>query len=76
MDINNDSYSEAILRNLISMGRDLGLKVITEGVAQLAQVEVLRSVGCKYAQGFYFAEPLPAPEAAVYILEHGCAEEA
>lgn len=73
VDINTDNYSEAILRNLISMGRDLDLKVITEGVDQQTQVDVLRLVGCKYAQGFHFAEPLPAAEAIGFMQEHGCA---
>lgn len=73
VDINTDNYSEAILRNLISMGGDLGLKVITEGVDQPVQVEVLRMVGCHYAQGFHFAEPLPAPAALEYMQLHGVA---
>lgn len=73
VDLNTDNYSEAILRNLIAMGRDLGLKVITEGVDQASQVEVLRTVGCRYAQGFFFAEPLPAPEAVEYMKTRGVA---
>lgn len=72
VDINNDNYSEAILRNLVSMGSDLGLRVITEGVDQSSQVDVLRMVGCRFAQGFFFAEPLPSAEASEYMLKYGC----
>lgn len=72
VDINTDNYSEAILRNLVTMGSDLGLKVITEGVDQGYQVDALRAVGCRFAQGFYFSEPLPGPEAAEYMKLHGC----
>lgn len=71
VDIGTDNYSEVILRNLITMGHDLGLHVISEGVDQVAQVDALHMVGCCYAQGFHFAEPLPPLEALEYTNLHG-----
>jgi predicted signal transduction protein with EAL and GGDEF domain len=44
----------------------LRLGAIAEGVEQLA---LLRELGCVRAQGFYFARPVPGPEAARLILE-------
>jgi len=43
---------------IISLGRALGLKVIAEGVERRAQVQRLKSAGCEFAQGFFFARPL------------------
>jgi len=43
---------------IISLGKALGLKVIAEGVERRAQVQRLKSAGCEFAQGFFFARPL------------------
>ncbi|MGZ6298959.1 MAG: putative bifunctional diguanylate cyclase/phosphodiesterase [Candidatus Limnocylindria bacterium] len=43
---------------IISLGKALGLRVIAEGVERRAQVQRLKSAGCEYGQGFFFARPL------------------
>jgi diguanylate cyclase (GGDEF)-like protein len=43
---------------IISLGKALGLKVIAEGVERRAQVQRLKSAGCEFGQGFFFARPL------------------
>jgi EAL domain-containing protein (putative c-di-GMP-specific phosphodiesterase class I) len=42
---------------------------VAEGVERVTQMETLRVLGCEYAQGFYFAQPLPATEAADMIAK-------
>lgn len=71
VDLEKDLYSVAILRNLVSMGYDIGLNVIIEGVDQESQVSRLLSVGCRYAQGFYFARPMPADQAMAFLQASG-----
>jgi EAL domain-containing protein (putative c-di-GMP-specific phosphodiesterase class I) len=56
--------SGAIVDALIAMAGALSLGVIAEGVETARQMEELRRLGCRRAQGFYFAPPLPAEEAA------------
>ena len=51
---------KAIVSAIVSLGHNLGIKVIAEGIETPAQAEVLRSFGCKYAQGYYFGIPTPA----------------
>lgn len=51
--------SRSILSFIISLAKWLDLKVIAEGVETAEQVSLLRSFNCEYAQGFYYARPLP-----------------
>jgi diguanylate cyclase (GGDEF)-like protein/PAS domain S-box-containing protein len=49
-----------LLRSMISMGHELGLSVVTEGVSEEADVLQLRQMGCEYVQSFLFGPPKPA----------------
>jgi EAL domain-containing protein (putative c-di-GMP-specific phosphodiesterase class I) len=42
------------------MADGLGMEVICEGVENEQQVELLRSIGCRRVQGYYYAKPVPA----------------
>ena len=50
--------STTILKNIISMSKELGMPVITEGVETKEQVDFLTNMGCDMFQGFYFAKPM------------------
>ncbi|WLI91381.1 EAL domain-containing protein [Massilia sp. R2A-15] len=54
--------SRTITETIIVMAHKLGLKVIAEGVETDAQRDWLRRKKCDYAQGFLFAQPMPAQE--------------
>lgn len=58
-----------IVRMIISLGHTLGMDVIAEGVETKADAEVLRSLGCEYGQGYFWAKPLPAAEATTLIQQ-------
>ena len=47
------------MRALLALGRDLGLRVVVEGVERREQAEVLRRIGCTHAQGYLFGRPVP-----------------
>ncbi|MDH4181103.1 MAG: EAL domain-containing protein, partial [Betaproteobacteria bacterium] len=51
----------------IAISRALGKKVIAEGIETDAQLELLRKMGCDYAQGYVVAPPM-APEAFVDFM--------
>jgi len=55
---------------IVALGRALRLSVIAEGVEQWSQLARLRTLGCEYAQGFYFARPLD-PGSIESLLVHG-----
>ena len=51
------SDSALIIQTIISMGGNLGLDVIAEGVANQAQESLLKKAGCKMYQGYLFGKP-------------------
>jgi diguanylate cyclase (GGDEF)-like protein/PAS domain S-box-containing protein len=61
-DMTRDPSCAALVKATIGLARDLGLRVIAEGVEKREQIELLTSWGCPDGQGFYFAKPLPADE--------------
>ena len=53
----------AILRSMIQLGRELGLDVIAEGAETDSDAVELYHIGCQYAQGAAFGEPMTAEQA-------------
>jgi diguanylate cyclase (GGDEF)-like protein/PAS domain S-box-containing protein len=64
--IPEDPDSRAIVHAMLAVARHFKLKVVAEGIESAEQGEYLRSIGCEYAQGYFYARPLPAQT----ILEH------
>ena len=48
----------AIVRSIVALGHELEKKIVAEGVETAEDVGFLRSIGCQYAQGFYYGEPM------------------
>jgi len=58
----------AIVRSTVDMARNLGLRVVAEGVEDEAALDVLRSLGCDLAQGFHLGRPMPGEELTARLL--------
>ena len=58
----DDGHGSAIVRSIVALSHELGKKVVVEGVETPEDVGFLRSIGCEYAQGFYYGEPMPERE--------------
>src|SRR5262249_40714422 len=71
-DIAAGSRDVAITESLIRMAHALNLKAVAEGVETVDQLELLKSLGCDEAQGFYFAPPLD-PGAIGPLLQNAIA---
>lgn len=61
---------EAIVRSILMLGENLGIEVVAEGIETENQIRQLRSLGCKYGQGYFFSKPV-APEYAEKLLNEG-----
>lgn len=61
-DTDKQGRSENILASVVRMAKWLDMPVVAEGVERREQVDFLRSIGCEYVQGYYFAKPMPVEE--------------
>jgi EAL domain-containing protein (putative c-di-GMP-specific phosphodiesterase class I) len=59
-----------IARTVMPLAKNLHLDVVAEGVETAEQVRELKTLKCKYAQGFYFSKPLSPDEAEALMTEH------
>jgi EAL domain-containing protein (putative c-di-GMP-specific phosphodiesterase class I) len=62
--LHSSSEDAAITSATIAMARQLGLRVVAEGVEEQVQMDFLREHGCSEYQGFLFSPALPAEEFA------------
>jgi diguanylate cyclase (GGDEF)-like protein/PAS domain S-box-containing protein len=62
-----DAENYAIVKTIVGLARNLELKVVAEGVETPNQHQLLALAGCGSAQGYLFAEPMPANSVGVFI---------
>ena len=68
-DIINDSSDAVIVETIISMAEHLNIQVIAEGVETVEQLAFLKEKGCSIFQGYFFDQPLTAPNFAETYLK-------
>jgi diguanylate cyclase (GGDEF)-like protein len=61
-DIDESLENQAIVRAIISLARDLNMRITAEGVENEQQATVLAGLGCTEVQGFLYSRPMPASE--------------
>ncbi|MBQ4492382.1 MAG: GGDEF and EAL domain-containing protein [Deltaproteobacteria bacterium] len=68
-----DEHPQAasLIHNIVQSARALGVKALQEGVETKEHLEFLKKIGCDYAQGFYFAKPMPLEESRRMTREIG-----
>ena len=57
-DYENNTRSKKIITSVIALARELGIKVVAEGVETKEQYEFLESISCDYIQGYYCSRPI------------------
>ena len=55
--IDTDSETSEIVRIIITLAHNLGLKVVAEGAETAGQVSLLKELNCELVQGYFFARP-------------------
>src|ERR687894_1014729 len=65
-----EADSEAIVRSIIELARNLGLETVAEGVEDERVSQRLLGLGCDYVQGFAFARPMPADAMLRWLRSH------
>jgi EAL domain-containing protein (putative c-di-GMP-specific phosphodiesterase class I)/FixJ family two-component response regulator len=64
--------SRTIIKSMIDLGHNLGLRVTAEGVEDQEVLDYLNSVDCDLAQGYFIARPMPGQQAREWV-EQRCA---
>jgi EAL domain-containing protein (putative c-di-GMP-specific phosphodiesterase class I) len=63
--VDHDHQDAAIVRSILSLGRELDLNIIAEGIETAAQQTALQALGCSLGQGFLYGKPSPAAALAI-----------
>jgi len=69
-DIHLDPDAAALVRSMISIGHDLGIKVIAEGVETIEQLSFLHRARCDEVQGYYYSRPLLPEDCLKFITQN------
>ena len=69
MGMNEASEDMAVVRSAIDLGRNLGIKVVAEGVETQEAWDRLRELGCAEAQGYYLSRPVPPQQLSQWLGE-------
>ena len=66
-EIGNGHQAKAIIKGVVGMALNMGLKVTAEGVENQDQAMILRDLGCHEGQGFFYSKPLSTPDMDQYL---------
>jgi EAL domain-containing protein (putative c-di-GMP-specific phosphodiesterase class I) len=67
--ISDSAESSALIRTLVQLGKQLGLKTLAEGIEQQEQFSQLQQEECDSGQGYMFARPLMADAVVTFLAE-------
>lgn len=68
--IAEDPSLVTVLRSVIDLATNLGVAVVAEGIETSEQRDLVRSLGCGFAQGYFFSRPVPADGVLGLIEAH------
>jgi EAL domain-containing protein (putative c-di-GMP-specific phosphodiesterase class I) len=63
--VGHDGYATAIVRSILSLGAELDLFVVAEGIETQEQHDRLKAMGCTLGQGYLYGRPSPADDVAI-----------
>lgn len=70
-DINRCKTSAALVKNIIAIGHDLGMRVVAEGIEDADSAALLAGYGCDYGQGYLFSKPVMPKQIPEFCRQHG-----
>lgn len=68
-EIQNHSGDGSIAKMVVQLGQSMGMAIIAEGVETQMQANTLLSFGCRLAQGYLYAKPMPKDELHAWLLK-------
>src|SRR5437660_904085 len=65
-----ESGTAAIVRAIVTLAQQLGMRVVAEGVETSGELELLRSLGCDLVQGYLFAKPMRVEDCDLFLQSY------
>lgn len=69
-----DPAAKILIEGLVTITKGLQVELIAEGVETAQQRDMLRDMGCKYVQGFFYGAALPLEETHLRLSSGGYAQ--
>jgi diguanylate cyclase (GGDEF)-like protein/PAS domain S-box-containing protein len=66
-DIASSTSDQQLVITMVTLGHNLGMTVLAEGVETEAQLDLLQGMGCNAVQGYWFSPPRPASDARRWL---------
>lgn len=60
-----------VVKSIVDLGKGLGLRVVAEGVEDAKTLDLIASLGCDFAQGYFIARPMSGEAATAWAANHG-----
>ncbi|HEY0461994.1 MAG TPA: EAL domain-containing protein, partial [Pyrinomonadaceae bacterium] len=57
--VGENGEDSEILQTIVSLAKNLKMRVIAEGIETESQLNILKNLGCDYGQGYLMSKPLP-----------------
>ena len=70
MGMESDENDAIIVRSVIDLGRNLGLRVVAEGIETPEVSTTLTAMGCDLGQGYHISRPIPADKLRSWMVAH------
>jgi diguanylate cyclase (GGDEF)-like protein len=68
--MDSPSHNLKIVRTIVTMARELGMGTIAEGVETIEQLEQLRSLNCRFGQGYLFSVPIDSHDVDTLLKDY------
>lgn len=68
-DAPKQQHVRQILQSAVDMGRRMGITSVAEGVETLEELELLKTLGCRQAQGYLIARPMPSAKVIPWVKQ-------
>jgi diguanylate cyclase (GGDEF)-like protein len=76
MSMTSQDNDAVIVRSTVDLGRNLGLRVVAEGVETIEMFDELKRLGCDIAQGYLLSRPLPADDLTAWAKDWRSTQDA
>lgn len=74
--LKDDQFTRQVLTSITILAKELGMKLVAEGVEREDQLEAVRLLGVDRVQGYYFCRPLPKDQIITWIARNNSIENA